>query len=324
MRKALNKVSLQGRVYDHNLQLKTVSDQSKASFGTEFINGTLDIATDDAGLNIVQVHFTYVTAVNKKGGKNSTFTVLKNIIDNPKTIIANGKDEALCVKVDTAVGLNDFYSNRTGEDVLVSAKRCEGGFVSVVKVLPEEKDRNRFECDMLINGTRVVEANEEKNIPEDYLIVKGAVFDFKNSLLPVEFVVKSKGGINYFESLDASPKKMTFTKVWGTINCTTVVTKKEEESAFGEPVVKEYTNTRREWIVTGTSKPDAVYEIGDEKNGITDEEIKKAVADREIYLADVKKRQDEYQASKNNSVASEVPFGTGTASAPAAEGGFNF
>jgi hypothetical protein len=181
---------------------------------------------------------------------------------------------------------------------------------------------SRIELEYAIRD--IVEANEEKNISEDYLIVKGAVFDFKNSLLPVEFAVKSKGGINYFESLDASPKKMTFTKVWGTINCTTVVTKKEEESAFGEPVVKEFTNTRREWIVTGTSKPDAVYEIGDEKNGITDEEIKKAVADREIYLADVKKRQDEYQASKNSSVASEVPFGTGTATAPAAEGGFNF
>lgn len=320
MRKALNKITLSGRVYDHKLALKTVQDSSKASYGTEFINGTLDVATDEACLNIVQVHFTYVTETTKAGKKNATYTALKSIIDG-KTVLADGKDAAVCVKVDTAIGLNDFYSTRNGEEQLVSAKRAEGGFVSIVKTLPDEKDRNKFECDMLINGTRVVEKDEEKNIAEDYLVVKGAVFDFRGAILPVEFIVKSKGGINYFESLDASSKNMTFTKVWGNINCSTIVTKKEEESAFGEPMVVEYTNTKREWIVTGTSKPDSVYEIGDEKNGITADELKKALADREVYLADIKKRQEEYQASKNT--AAETPFAT-NAKAPASEGGFNF
>ena len=46
------------------------------------------------------------------------------------------------------------------------------------------------------------------------------------------------------------------------------------------------------------------------------DELKKAKADREIYLADVKKRNDEYQASKS--------AGNTTASAPAAAGGFDF
>lgn len=322
MRKALNKITLSGRVYDHKLALKTVQDTNKESYGTEFINGTIDIATDEACLNIVQVHFTYVTETTKAGKKNSTFAALKSIIDGGKTVFADGKDAAVCVKVDTAIGLNDFYSTKNGEETLVSAKRAEGGFVTIVKSLPEEKDRNKFECDMLINGTRIVEKDEEKNIAEDFLVVKGAVFDFRGALLPVEFIVKSKGGINYFDSLNASGKNMTFTKVWGNINCSTIVTKKEEESAFGEPMVVEYTNTKREWIVTGTSKPDSVYEIGDEKNGITEEEIKKALANREVYLADVKKRQEEYQASKNAG-NSEVPFAT-NAKAPAAEGGFNF
>ena len=52
----------------------------------------------------------------------------------------------------------------------------------------------------------------------------------------------------------------------------------------------------------------------DAENGITAEDIKKAMGDREVYLADVKKRQDEYQASKT------------AAAAPAnnTSGGFNF
>jgi hypothetical protein len=151
---------------------------------------------------------------------------------------------------------------------------------------------------MLINATQYVEADEERNISEDYLIVKGAVFNFRNDILPVELICKSEGGIKYFESLEASPNNLTFTKVWGQINSQTIVRKVEEESAFGEPAVKEYTRTTREWVITGTSKPESIYEIGDPDTGITTEDIKKAMADREVHLADVKQKQEEYQASK--------------------------
>lgn len=317
MRKALNKETICGRIYDFTVAEKVTGESSKVP-GTPYIGGTLDIATDEACLNVVQVNFTYVTETTKNGTKNNTYTALKNIIDNGKTILKDGKDAATMVKINTSLALNDFYTNRNGEEVLVAAKRNEGGFVTIVNSLPEEDTRNAFEFDMLINGTQYVEADPEKNIDKDYLIVKGAVFNFKNDILPVDFVVKSEGGIKYFESLDASPKNLVFTKVWGKINSETIVRKVEEESAFGEPAVKEYNRTVREWVITGTSKPESVYEIGDAENGITEEEIKKAMADREVHLADVKKRQDEYQASKNAGAS------TSTASAPAAAGGFNF
>lgn len=315
MRKALNRERVEGRIYDHDLALKTVQNTESKNYGKEFIGGSIDIATDDDNLNIVQVYFTYVTETTSKGNKNATFTALKNIIDNGKTILNNGADNATMVRIDTALALNDFYTQRNGEEVLVSAKRNNGGFVTIINSLGDADTRNTFECDMLINGTKYVEADPEKNIAEDYLVVKGAVFDFRNAILPVEFVVRNANGIKYFESLDASPQNMVFTKVWGKINSETIVTRREEESAFGEPSVKEYTRTVREWVITGTSKPDSVYEIGDAENGITAEEIKKALADREVYLADVKKRADEYQASRN---AGPVVGDT------AAAGAFNF
>ena len=315
MRKALNRERVEGRIYDHDLALKTVQNTESKNYGKEFIGGSIDIATDDDNLNIVQVYFTYVTETTSKGNKNATFTALKNIIDNGKTILNNGAENATMVRIDTALALNDFYTQRNGEEVLVSAKRNNGGFVTIVNSLGDADTRNTFECDMLINGTKYVEADPEKNIAEDYLVVKGAVFDFRNAILPVEFVVRNANGIKYFESLDASPQNMVFTKVWGKINSETIVTRREEESAFGEPSVKEYTRTVREWVITGTSKPDSVYEIGDAENGITAEEIKKALADREVYLADVKKKADEYQASKN---AGPVVGDT------AAAGAFNF
>ena len=317
MRKTLNRSRVEGKVYEHTLAIKTVQNSESKNFGKEYIGGTIDVATDDGCTNVVQVNFPYVTELTAKGSKNNTFTALKNIIENGKTVLVDGAENATLVRIDTALGLNDFYTQRNGEEVLVSAKRNNGGFVTIVNTLGDEDSRATFECDMLINGTRYVEADPEKNIENDYLVVKGAVFDFRNAILPVEFVVKSPGGMKYFESLDASNENLVFTKVWGKINNNVIVTRREEESAFGEPSVKEYTRTVREWIITGTSKPDAVYEVGDAENGITREEVAKALSDREVYLADVKKRADEYQASKNGGSAASV----GTT---AAEGAFNF
>lgn len=315
MRKVINRERVSGRVYDHNLAIKITGETSKQP-GTEYINGTLDVATDEAGLNVVTVNFTYVTAVTSKGTKNETYTALKNIIENGKTIVNDGIENATMVKIDTALGLNDFYTNRNGEETLVQAKRNDGGFVHIVTKLDEEATRNTFEFDMLINGTRLVEADPEHNIDADYLVVKGAVFNFRNAILPVELVVKNAGGIKYFESLEASSKNLVFTKVWGKIESQTIVTTKEEESAFGEAAVKEYTRTVKEWVITGTAKEP--YEIGDAETGITEDEVKKAMADREVYLAEVKRKQDEYQASK--AAATPAPSSTVAASA----GGFNF
>jgi hypothetical protein len=80
--------------------------------------------------------------------------------------------------------------------------------------------------DMLINGTRLVEADEEKHIFNDYLIVKGAVFNFRGAILPVEFTVKNPTGIKYFESLDVSQSNLVFTKVWGHITNEVIKTKR--------------------------------------------------------------------------------------------------
>lgn len=322
MRKVVNKEHIEGRLYDFDLAEKQVQNTGSKFYGSSFIAGKVDIATDEAGLNVVTIHYVFVQPTTSAGKPNSTYNALKEIMNNGKTVVKDGAEAATMVKADPSFALNDFYTKNGGEDlVLVSAKRNQGGFISIVKSLnADESKRSTFEVDMLINGTRYIDADPEKHIDADYLVVKGAVFDFRNTILPVEFTVKDPDGIKYFEGLEASPTNPTFTKVWGTINSSTIVTRKEEESAFGAPTVKEFTNTVREWIITGTSCPDAVYEIGDEKNGITVDEVKKALSDREIYLADEKKRTEEYQAQR---AAGTAPAGNATA-ATAAQGGFNF
>lgn len=313
-----NSERIEGRIYQHDLAIKTVQNQSSQNFGKEFIAGTLEVAVDDAGLNVIPVHFTYVTEVTSKGQTNRTFTVLKKIIDEGKTIVTDGMDEATKVRIDTALALNDFYTN---DDSLVSVKTNEGGFVTIVNELSGENERNTFSADMVITGVTRIEADEEKNIKEDYVTVKGAIFNFRGDLLPLEFIVKNAGGMKYFEDLGASNSEPVYTKVWGRINCETKTTIVEEESAFGEAAVKKYERKTKEWVITGTAK--VPYEFGDEEI-LTGEELTKAMQAREVMLADIKKRSEEYKAQKAAGNTNSAPKAQ-TGAKPAVKAGtFNF
>lgn len=321
MRKAINTEHIEGRIYQHDLTVKTVQNQQSPNFGKEFIAGNLEVAVDEEGLNVLQVHFTYVTETTKSGGKNSTFTALKKIIDEGKAWITDGKDAATKVKIDTALALNDFYAQ---DDSLVSVKTNEGGFVTIVTELCNENERNTFSTDMLITAITGVEADEEKNIDEPYVSVRGFIFNFRNDILPVEFVVRNAAGMKYFMNLEVSQAEPIYTKVWGKINCTTTMVEKTEESAFGEAAVKTYEKKSKEWTITGTAK--VPYDFDDD-NILTRDEVTKACQDREVMLADKKKQRDEWQAQKVS--AQSNAFANGAMNAPepapaAKKGGFNF
>lgn len=125
----INSTHIEGYVYESKLEKRTSGERSKNP-GTEFITGVLNIATDNACTNIVPVHFTYVTPTTANGKPNATFATLSDIIDGKIGAVMNGgKENAGKVRIDSAIGLNEFYSDRSGKSELVSTKRNEGGFV---------------------------------------------------------------------------------------------------------------------------------------------------------------------------------------------------
>ena len=314
MMKVKNECHIEGYLYEHNLEKKVSGEKSKNP-GTEFISGTISIATDEDILNIVPIHFTYVTALTSSGKPNATFATLSNIVDGTyDTVMNSGKDNAAKIRVDSAIGLNEFYSDRNGQEELVSTKRNEGGFVHLVTdgLVDDIKNRNTFKCDMLITNVRHIDADEEKNLPEK-AIVRGAIFDFRKSLLPVEFTAVNPSAINYFEGLDASNSNPVFTQIWGRQVSETVVRTITEESAFGDPHVREVKSNRKDWVITG-ARPEP-YEWDDEST-LTAAEVNEAGKERELMLAALKQRQDEYKASKGTNSVKSV-------SAPT-NGTFNF
>ena len=312
MKSMINRTHIEGLIYEHDLQMRESGPNSKNP-GTQFIMGNVQIATDDAMTNIVPVHFTYVTATTSKGNPNATFTILSQIIDGTLgSVMANGADSAAKVRIDSAIGLNEFYSDRNGQEELVSAKRNEGGFVHTIAALVEdESSRNTFEADILITNVRTIDADEERNLPEK-AIIKGAIFDFRKALMPVEFSAINPNAISYFEGLGASNKEPVFTRVKGRQVSETITRKITEESAFGEASVREVTSNRKDWVINWAQSDPYVW---DDESTITAAELTEAMSNREVYLAGIKQRQDEYKASKGQATA---------ATATPAKGAFNF
>lgn len=309
MKKMINRVSLQGYLYQHKLALRTSGETSKTP-GTQYINGTIDIATDPSLTNIVTVHYTYVVPVFAKSGKtNRTFGILNDIINGKlKTVMGDGVDQAAKLQIDTAFDLNEFYNDK---DELVSAKRNEGGFVTVLSAFSEDPHRiNEFEVDIVLNGTRTIEADPERNLDEK-LILKGAIFNFAGALLPVEFSVTNPGAIDYFMSLDPSKDNIVFTRLRGKQISETIVSKIEEENAFGGTYVREVPRSRKDCVINWSQKEPYVW---DDESTITIAEMQKAMADREIHKAEIKQRNDEYKASQAGN----------TTTTPVSNNGFNF
>lgn len=303
-----NSEKIEGYVYstgsNFNQLSERVSGENSKNPGTKYIAGDLDIAVDEMGLNVVTIHYTYITLEKFK----NTYLALKNIIDNPdRHWINGGKDNAFKVScTGVAIGLNDFIA---GDGKKVAAPRNENGFCSIVTELGPEDERNTFSTDMLITKVTRIEADPEKNIKEDFASVGGAIFGYGPKVLPISFVIRNPEGINYFESLEASQTHPVFTKVWGRINCMTIKVEKKEESAFGTAAVQTYESKKREYLITGTAK--VPYDYGDEEV-LTSTDVNKMTQDREVMLAEIEKRYNERKTEKGNNFkasAQAVPVG---------------
>lgn len=323
--KFINSEKIEGYVYSigsgfDQLSIRESGPNSKNP-GTKYIAGNLDIATDEDCLNIVSIHYTYVTETFGSGKSNATFGVLKKIIENAetKTVLTAGKEGAMKVKCSgVSLAVNDFIG---GDGTKVAQLRNENGFCEFVTSFTEKpEEKHKFTTDILITKVTRVEADPEKNIASDYANVTGCIFGYGPKIIPATFVVKNESGIRYFEDLEVTPSNPVFTKIWGEINCSTTLYTRTEESAFGEASVQTFQKRVREYVITGTAK--VVYDFGDEEV-LTAEDVKKMSQERQILLAEIEKRYNERNTLPfDNTPAPESRKATPKGNIP--EGGFKF
>ena len=278
MKKMINKSHIEGILYESTLEER----ESKSTPGTKYISGKLSIEVAEDNVITVEI---FENEITKAGKRNQKYDKLQSLI-GANSIVTTGRDTAVCLKIDSALSLNDWYPQ--GE--LVSTLRNFNGFINFISV-GEMKPQATFQADMLITSTMDDMDRDENGdfIPNGALKVKGYIFDFANRIMPVEFLVENEAGVNYFRDLEPN----TFTKVWGKQVTQSETIRKVEESAFGDDKVVEFTNTRRKFVITGTNKEP--YMFGEE-GILTVQEVQDAIANRNVYLAD-KKAQSENKAS---------------------------
>lgn len=296
MKNTINKEILEGRLYDFDLSKKTVKNQASNYYGQEFWSGTIQIATDEAGLNVIPVHYTFVLPTFGNGKTDSRFSAFEKITSEEKTWLKVGKENAEMIRLTPSGDLNDFYI--VNDDRAVSAQRNEGGFITFIKELaPEGTSRNKFTYDMIINKVTVVEPKEDT---DDVLHARihGVIFNFRGAILPWDLIAYNPKAIEYFEGLGVSSAEPIYTQVWGSIKNTTVKVEKEIENAWGEPMIEYSERTRREWVIEG-SKPQ-LYDLTDEDKV----ELQKKVADRNVHLEEVKSAAIAYANSQKNAIQS--------------------
>ena len=293
MRNNKNVVYVEGYVYNFSLFANVTGPNSKNP-GQEYINGTVNIATDEDGINIVSVRYTYVTPTWQKSGKeNETYTILKSLLDGAPTWEKDGKDKATKLRIQGDVEVNDFMG-RDGN--MVESKQVRGGFTHYANDGFRDK-RNNFETDMLITKTNLVEV-ENGN---DYMQISGYVFNFRNDFIPVTYSLTNEAGIKYFENLDISMNSPYYVYVWGKIVSTTQKVEHQVETAWGAPQVEYTTRTLRMWEMEGCA-PEP-YEFNDEST-ITLTEMKQGLENREQQKAEAKARQE----ARNNSASGQSGF----------------
>lgn len=323
----VNSTHIEGYLYEHKLEAKVTGEKSKNP-GTNYIRGSISIATDEECLNIVEVHYLYSTATTAKGSPNATFGILEKIINGEyKTVMNSSKEEALKVSVNSAIGLNDFYTDRqtdeNGEPTLVSAMRNTNGFINIVNKFKEnESDRNRFDADILITNVIRKEEDPERDLPEK-MIVKGYIFNYAKEILPISFVTTNPNAMDYFEGFDISSNNPLFTRVWGNQISTTVKRSITHESAFGEPYVQETFSDRKEMLITGANMEPHIFDI---EETLTKAELTTMLQNRETFLATKKGEYLEAKKNRENATPQQSAFEKPVASTnfTAPSGDFNF
>lgn len=296
MKKMINRETIEGKLFAHSLELKTVKSDGPNK-GKPFIQGSVQIQVDEAGVNVVEVHYSYIPEFTKSGAKDRRFDVLTKIIETGKTVSVDGPDVATLVSATPAIALNDYYNIQTEE--MGSYPVNEGGFLNIIQptALKDEKERSKFETDAIITNVREVEVDEENGI-EAHAVIKAGIFNFRNDFMPVEFKAYNQGAIDYFVGLEASASNPIFTKIAGNVRSATISRTITEESAFGEAAVRTVNRTIREYVITWAQ--DEPYEF-DSEDMITKAELTKAIQDREVYLAEVKQRRLDYEKTRSNS-----------------------
>lgn len=286
IREAINEVFIEGTLKEKNLELATIDTENGK---TEVIRGELIITTDENSEHRVRI---YANKLTKERKENSVYKGLVTVMNEYVSIaeaLKNGQTEESAVKVRVAkgkLGLNEFY---TPNGELRSFPSISTNFIN--RVDKNFSPKAEFSIEAYFDSFKPEMKNDEET---GRLIVNTIVPLYGGKVIPLTFIASDEDVVDY---LQTNYEAKRTSKIWGELINTVEITKTEEKG-FGKSKEKVITKTIHELIITGGEEE--MYDEEDEKSYSTDL-IKKAMAERDIYLDELLKNSKKDNKSGNKS-----------------------
>ncbi len=269
LREAENQVVIEGTL------LEVRHTEWKSGKG---LNIELDIETAEN-----EVHTITGMSKYKKddGSDNGIAKGYQTVIDEYKSVAANGREEADKVRVTQGrIGLNEYFGQ---DEKLRSFPQLSTNFVNRVQAGEEFNPRAEFEVEVFVKNVKP-ETNkdaEETGRAE----VEGFIPLYGGKVIPFTFKVTAEGS----EYVQDNYEPGQTVKFYGDIINYKEKIVTEEAVAFGKPKEKISYKTVREYVITGGGEP---YDE-DNVKAYDIELIKKALTERELFLQELKNRNNE-------------------------------
>lgn len=300
MKKMINKIKVEGLFYE-----EAFKESEK-----HYVNGKLSVLTSNPeDKSLKNVCDLKIIAGQRYGNKpdakvNPNYKTYKSLMEDnkDKNFLKIGKD-AIGMSISGSIGANYFVPK--GLEIIrenaIGPMQNDGSFITILNSVPAPKAT--FDTDIVITNIipEMTKATDTEPAQETgNLIIKGYIFSFKNVAIEVTYIAKAEddGAVEFFSNY--ANELPVFTRVWGDINGFHSTSTKEEKSGFGQSRIISFETTKKEYVIKGCN-PEPYTE------GLTQEELKAALADREkeIAVAIDRQKQTITTPAPKNSVASE-------------------
>lgn len=255
----VNTVEIVGTLAQSKLEVKTSKD------GQEYISGTITVDSDIDGVkNNFEISL-YAKKVTKTGEVSKLFTNYEGL----------AKMIGSKIRINGSMREERYFNKTAGQ--LQSLQKLEGRFINAENI--STPDRATFEVSGFVRKPLVAKTNKKGEIYAYELEVGQANYDdsqlnnFKFQVEPTAFdIIKSIQqiyGVN------------TTVRFGGNIRFITVTSEVTQETGFGQPRTRVFTNTNRSFFITFGDNP-----IVDEStyDGATIVRLTQAYAARDVQL----------------------------------------
>jgi hypothetical protein len=289
IREAINEVVVEGILKEKTMEIVEINTEKGKQ---TVIRGELIISTGENNEHRVRV-FANESTKDKKD--NPVFKGLKTVMNEYVSIAEatkNGQTEDAADKVRITkgkFGLNEYYtaSGELKNYPMIQTNfvnRCQNGY----------NPRAEFSIEMYFEAL-VKEIKDEEETGR--LLIKGIVPLYGGKVIPLTFIAEDADTVDYLEQ-NYETKRTG--KVWGEI-INTIEIHKEIEKGFGKSKEKITTNVKNELLVTGGDEDQ--YDE-DDKRAYSTSIIKKAMAERDVYLDELLAKSKK-EGSKKSSTKTE-------------------